>query len=159
MSLRFDFLFHHPQLVPQVIRWWHSVWADRMGDDFPALERQLRESLTTTGLPAHVIAFDKEEPIAVAALKLQELADLFPDRQYWLGSVFVVESQRGRHVASQLTQHIIDLATARGLPHLYLQTQNTSGGLYARLGWNALQKLTVRGEQTLLMIRHLEENG
>lgn len=159
MSLRFDYLLHHPHLVPLVIRWWHGVWADRMGDDFPALENQLTESLSSTGFPTHVIAFENEEPIAVAALKLQELADLFPDRQYWLGSVYVDEAKRGRNVASQITRHIIDLAVARGLPHLYLQTQNTSGGLYARLGWKALQELNVRGEQTLLMIKHLQGNG
>jgi len=159
VSLRFDFLSNCPDYVPLVIRWWHSVWADRMGSDFPALERQLKDSLSTTGFPIHALAFEGDEPIAVAAFKLHELEDLFPDRQYWLGSVYVTESRRGKQVASQMTRHIVDLARDRGLPHLYLQTQNTSGGLYARLGWKALQELNVHGEQTLLMIKHLEESG
>ncbi|MCG8414409.1 MAG: GNAT family N-acetyltransferase [Pseudomonadales bacterium] len=156
MSLEFQNLAHRPEYVPLVIRWWHSVWHDRMGSDFPSLEKQLRQSLTQQDFPVHMLAVNDDEPVAVAALKLHELEDLFPEKLYWLGSVFVAAEQRGHNLGSQITQCIVDLASERKLPHLYLQTQNLTGGLYTKLGWEPLQTLSVHGEQTLLMIKHLD---
>lgn len=156
MALQFSYLVDHPELVPTVIRWWHSVWEDRMGSDFDSLENQLRDALGHKDYPVHVLARVGEEPVAVAVLKLHELEDLFPENMYWLGSVFVAESWRGGKVGSRIAERVVDIARERGLPHLYLQTQNLGGGLYARLGWKPLQKLTVQGEETLLMIRNLK---
>lgn len=157
MSVQFTYLADQPELVPQIIRWWHSVWADRMGSDFDSLERQLTESLSKTDYPIHLVASVEGEPVAVAALKLQELADLFPDKQYWLGSVYVDEAWRGRKLASQITARVIELAREMELPHLYLQTQNVSGGLYAELGWRPVKQFSDQGEQTLLMVLPLSE--
>ncbi len=156
MSLQFANLADHPDLVPTVIRWWHSVWSDRMGPDLDSLERQLTESLSAEDYPVHVIALQDEQPVATAALKLHELEDLFPQNLYWLGSVFVTEQQRGARLGSRITEQIIQLARERQLPHLYLQTQNLSGGLYRQLGWEPLQTLTIKGEETLLMIKQLQ---
>jgi len=155
MSPQFAYLADYPELVPVIIRWWHSVWSDRMGNDFASLEQQLIESLSITGYPTHVLAMQEGQPVAVAALKLHELEDLFPQNMYRLGSVFVAERWRGAKLGSQVTERIVQIARERKLPHLYLQTQNLTGGLYARLGWKPLQKLTVEGEETLLMIRNL----
>lgn len=157
MLVQFTYLADHPELVPQVIRWWHTVWADRMGSDFDSLEQQLAASLNRTEFPIHVVASVEGEPVAVAALKLQELADLFPDNHYWLGSVYVDEAWRGKKIGSQVTTRVIELAREMGLPHLYLQTQNLSGGLYAELGWQPIQQLSVRGDPTLLMVLPLVE--
>ena len=157
MSLQFHNLAQQPDLVPLVIRWWHTVWADRMGSDFESLENQLRQSLQQPEFPVHMIATVDDEPVAVAALKLHELEDLFPEKNYWLGSVFVDEAWRGEKMGTRITQCIIDLAERRGLPHLYLQTQNLTGGLYTNLGWQPLQTLTIHEEETLLMVKHLEQ--
>lgn len=158
MSLQFQNLSDHPELVPVVIRWWHSVWADRMGSNFESLEEQLRSSLNEKDFPVHMLATLDDEPVAVAALKLHELEDMFPEKHYWLGSVFVDENWRGEKMGTKITQCIIDLAQRRELPHLYLQTQNLTGGLYAALGWEPLQTLNIKGEDTLLMIKQLEKN-
>ena len=156
MSLQFVNLADHQEFVPLVIQWWHSVWSDRMGSNFESLEEQLRQSLTEKEFPVHMLATVDDEPVAVAALKLHDLEDLFPEKNYWLGSVFVDENWRGEKLGTKITQCIIDLAERRDLPHLYLQTQNLSGGLYSSLGWEPLQTLTVQGEETLLMIKHLD---
>ena len=157
MPVQFSYLADQPELVPQVIRWWHTVWADRMGSDFESLEQQLADSLSKTEFPIHIIASIDAVPVAVAALKRQELVELFPDKQYWLGSVYVDENWRGRKLGSQITAHAIELAREKGLPHLYLQTQNLSGGLYTKLGWQAIEQLSVRGDPTLLMVLALSE--
>ena len=158
MSLQFAYLKDHPELVPTVIRWWHTVWSDRMGSDFADLEKQLRHTLDKANFPVHVLALTDGESVAVAALKLHELEDLFPENLYWLGSVFVAEPWRGNGFGAQITERIVEIAAERNLPHLYLQTQNPSGGLYAELGWQPLQQLTVMGEETLLMLRQLDSH-
>ena len=155
MTLQFEYLADRPECVPQVIAWWHTIWADRMGSDMPRLETQLTQSLGTEELPVHLLATDAGRPVGTAALKRQELADRYPDRQYWLGSVYVTPEYRGARIASQLAERVAALARQRGLPHLYLQTANLDGGLYARLGWRPLERFDYRGEPTLLMRREL----
>lgn len=156
MNLQFEYLAERPECVPQVIAWWLTVWADRMGTDTPRLEQQLRQSLGREALPVHLLATDAGRPVGTAALKRQELADLYPDRQYWLGSVYVAPEYRRGSIASQLAERVAGLARERELPHLYLQTVNLSGGLYARLGWRPVERFDYRGATTLLMLRELE---
>jgi len=116
--MKFEYLADYPDSVPQIISWWHTIWADRMGSDLAALEQQLLTSLSKDQLPLHIVATKAGQPIGTAALKLQELAGLFPDKQFWLGSVFVEESHRGSGIASDMTMKIVELARARELPHL-----------------------------------------
>ena len=68
MLVKFSYLADHPELVPQVISWWHTVLADRMGSDFDSLEQQLTDSLSKTEYPIHVIASVDAVTVAVAAL-------------------------------------------------------------------------------------------
>lgn len=154
MSIQIEYLADRPADVATVIDWWHSVWADRMGDREQAT-RQLAASLGKDELPIHVLATDAGKAVGTAALKVQELGELYPDRQYWLGSVFVDQAYRGAKLASQLSEFIADLARQRDLPHLHLQTIKPGGGLYARLGWEPIEEFDYRGERTLLMIRKL----
>lgn len=154
-KIQFEYLADRPECVPQVIAWWHTVWADRMGSDIPRLEAQLRQSLGRDELPVHLLATAAGRPVGTAVLKRQELADLYPDRQYWLGSVYVVPEYRHGRIASQLAERVIELAREQELPHLYLQTVNLNGGLYARLGWRPVERFDYRGETTLLMLREL----
>ena len=158
MALQFEYLVDHPDQVATVICWWQSVWADRMGTTEQA-EAILRDSLSKDELPVHVLAMLDGKPVGSAALKNQELAELYPDCKYWLGSVFVDEAYRGGKIASALSEHIADLARQRHLPHLYLQTLNSSGGLYAKLGWQAIEAFEYRGERSLLMCRQLNNQA
>lgn len=151
--MQFEYLADHPELVPQVIDWWHSTWADRMGSDFPALRQQLLAALSRDQLPLHILAMDGKKAIGTAALKLQELAELYPERQFWLGSVYVDRAHRGEKTASALSMKIVELAQARGIPHLYLQTIALDGGLYGRLGRKPVEQFSFRGTPTLLMCK------
>lgn len=153
--MEFEYLADHPGVVPKVIAWWRTEWGPRMGSDVESLESQLLDSLSKTQLPIHVLATINGEAVGTAVLKMQEVAELFPDYQYWLGSVFVAENYRGSHIASELSLKIIELARQKGLPHLYLQTQDLTGGLYARLGWEPVQEFNYKDEQTLLMMKKL----
>ena len=155
MNLEFEYLADRPELVELVIAWWGTVWQDRMGDVDEA-RAQLRASLGRDRLPVHILAMRDGEPIGTAALKLQELIELYPDRQFWLGSVYVKPEFRGAGVASELALRVIELARVMGLPHLHLQTIDTSGGLYYSLGWEPVERFISSDEDTLLMVKQLQ---
>ena len=151
MPIKFEYLIDRPQDVPLVIHWWHSVWADRMGSDLDKATEQLRSSLGKSDLPVHILATLEGEPVGTATLKLQEQEKRFPDKHFWLGGVFVAQEHRGGNIASELSMEVVAMAQSRGIPHLYLQTVNLSGGLYTKLGWQRLMQFDDAGQQTLLM--------
>ncbi|MEX0963261.1 MAG: GNAT family N-acetyltransferase [Pseudohongiellaceae bacterium] len=155
-TLEFEYLADRPELVPLVIDWWRTIWADRMGEDMELAIEQLRSSLSTTELPIHILALLEGRPVGTAALKSQELGELFPDYHFWLGSVFVEEQSRGRQIASRLSLQIVKMAEQLNLPHLYLQTIEPNGGLYAHLGWDGVREFSHKGEQALLMLKKLQ---
>jgi GNAT superfamily N-acetyltransferase len=127
-----------------------------LGFDLDRIEQQLARTLSKTELPVHLLAYLGEEPVGVAALKYQEMGTRYPDCYYWLGSVFVDPRYRGSKVASELTMQIVSLAKNMGLPHLYLQTSNLSGGLYASLGWQPVERFFYNNEEILLMLNTFE---
>ncbi len=154
-ELEFEYLADRREAVPLVIDWWRTIWADRMGNDASQAAEQLRSSLSKTQLPIHILATVDGRPVGTAALKAQEIGEVFPDYQYWLGSVFVEEGSRGRHIASRLSLQIEEIAKQMGLPHLYLQTIDLDGGLYADLGWERVEEFTHMNEHALLMLKKL----
>ncbi len=155
MHLKFSYLADRPELVPTIIDWWTTVWSDQIGSVEQA-EKILRDSLSTDALPVHILAWLDDELVGSAALKDQELAKLYPDNRFWLGSVFVAPAHRGNKIATALTNRVVELARERTLPHLYLQTVNLQGGLYAKLGWQAIEEFEYRGQRGLLMLRELD---
>ena len=137
-----------------VVDWWQEVWGDRMGD----LEAYTRHFMATLGghdLPLNILAVKEGKPIGTAALKDHEMREIYPDFHYWMGSVYVKPEYRGQGIAARLAGRIIELARQRRLPQIYLQTVDLSGGLYAALGWEPLDRLIYRGDETLVMVKHL----
>ncbi|MCB1671352.1 MAG: GNAT family N-acetyltransferase [Gammaproteobacteria bacterium] len=157
MKLEFENLADRPRDIPRVVAWWHTVWGERMGE-IEVFTDKLLATLGGEQLPLTLVAVANGEPVGTAALKDHEMLDVFPGYQYWMGSVYVRPEWRERGVASQLAGHIIELAGTRGLPHLYLQTVHPQGGLYARLGWEPVERLLYRGDETLVMKKSMTEN-
>ena len=93
--------------------------------------------------------------IGTAALKEHEMREVFPDYQYWMGSIFVTPRYRSKGIASLLSNQIVEMAIEHQLPQLYLQTTDITGGLYAKLGWNPLERLNYKNTDTLIMVKRL----
>ena len=154
-QIQFAFLADRPEDVPLVMKWWHSFWGDRMGN----LDTYTEQFLATLGkqeLPLDIVAIKDNQLVATAALKDHEMEEIFPGYQYWMGSIFVAPEYRGQGIARMLVKEIIRLAEQHRLPQLYLQTVDLTGGLYAQLGWQPVERLKYRGEETLVMIKNLE---
>lgn len=153
-AVAFAFLADHPELVPTVARWWFDEWP-KPGARLEDLVQRLTANLHKDAIPAQIIALDAGRVVGSAVLKQHELAERYPELEHWLGSVYVCETARGKGVASALCARVIDLALAFGLPALHLQTQDTTGGLYARLGWQTITRITSDGRDTLVMKKQL----
>ena len=153
--IHFEFLADRPADVPLVMNWWHSFWGDRMGN-LEAYTEQFLAKLGKQDLPLDIVAIKDNQPVGTAALKEHEMEEIYPDYQYWMGSVFVAPEFRGQGIARLLAEQIIRLARQHQLPQLYLQTVDLTGGLYSRLGWEPLDRLEYYGEQTLVMVKYLE---
>lgn len=153
-AVRFRLLIDEPDVLPTVSRWWFDQW----GHVNPSvtLEQQtedIRAAMSRDKVPVHVVALQDSEPVGVAMLKDHEMRDRYPDKRYWLGNVYVAEPWRGRGIAAQLAMKVVEIAAARGIPALHLQTLAPDGGLYAKLGWKPLEHVEHRGREVCVMVR------
>jgi GNAT superfamily N-acetyltransferase len=155
LKVEFEYLVDKQDQIPQVIQWWRSAWGDRMNDDDLVIAKEFSKSLGKTELPIDILAMVDGKAVGSAALKNQELIEVYPQYQSWLGSVFVDEAYRGQNIASQLSLRVVDMARERGLRQLYLQTQNLSGGIYKKLGWQEVERFNYFDEDGLLMVMTL----
>lgn len=157
MDLIFGFLADRPEAVPQIARWWFDEWGHlQPGDSIEALTARVRGLLNRDRLPIQIVALVDDEIVGVAVLKLHELFDLYPERDFWLGSVFVAPNFRGRGIGSALAMKIVEIAKSRGIQSLHLQTESLNGGLYAKLGWEKIEQIRHMGYDALVMVKHLE---
>lgn len=156
MRLRFEFLADRLEAIPLVTRWYLDEWGQRLGHDFGERVRmELREHLTRDSIPLTILAIYDTEIIGAAQLKHHELKEAFPDKEHWLGGVFVVPGYRGRGYGSQTVEHMAKIAPRLGVRTLYVQTELLDGGLYAHLGWIPFAVAKNCDIDVLVMERHL----
>ncbi len=145
MTIEHTLLSHTPALLPVVAQWYFSEWGMHvpglgLADECQRLEVFLHDA----ELPLLLIAMDQGEPVAAAQLKFHERAER-PEREHWLGGVYVQASHRGQGLAALLIDDLMARAAALGVREVYLQTQADDGGLYRRLGWEPLESVQHAG--------------
>ena len=151
----FDLLANHPEHVGLVAPWLFGEWGDAArGQSSEQLEAGLRSRISTNSLPMHLLAMKGGVPIGFAALKLHEMGE-FPQREHWLGSLFVLPEDRGLGIGGALIEEIVRRASERGVGLLSLQTERLDGGVYRHLGWVAVEKFRSRGDEVLIMERRI----
>jgi GNAT superfamily N-acetyltransferase len=156
MCLEFAYLVDRQDAVSQIARWWFDEWGHlRPGDSIEALTDRVRGLLNRDQLPIQIVAVWENEILGVAVLKLHEMFDLYPEKRFWLGDVFVAPEFRGRGVGSAISMKIVEIARFRGIPVIHLQTECLNGGLYAKLGWNRVEQVHYKGYDALVMAKQL----
>ncbi|MCF6435167.1 GNAT family N-acetyltransferase [Pseudoalteromonas sp. MMG022] len=149
------FLADKVEMKPLVAKWYFEQWGDIIENASIALfEQQLDEYLNRDCMPLIVVAVEGEEMIGVAQLKYREMS-IYPEREHWLGGVFVAPHWRGKKVAKALVDKVEQVATSFGIAELYLQTQALGGGLYKRVGWHCLERVTYSGVDVQVMSKRL----
>jgi predicted GNAT family N-acyltransferase len=150
------FLADRPDAVPTLARWYYNEWGHKEpGNSFEATCERLNGKLNRDIIPIPIIACESDGTVIGAAqLKFREM-DIFPEREVWLGGVYVAKGARGRGVGAALVSKVADLAKALKVPEVWLQTEALNGGLYARIGWVLVEKLQYKGENIAVMVRRL----
>ena len=151
----FSFLTEQPSSIPIIARWYFNEWGHMVaGNSYEATCQRIEQKLKAADLPIYLLAVEDSQVLGVAQLKVREM-DIYPDYEFWLGGVYVSPEARGRQIASQLCRRIIEIARGRSIDTLYLQTERLDGGLYAKLGWQAIEQTHYHGYDVVVMKRDL----
>ena len=119
---------------------------------------KLRGFLHRARVPLIVVAKVDGEVVGAAQLKFREM-DIYPDREHWLGGVYVLPTMRGKKIAEQIIARLVDIAEQLGVRELFLQTERLEGGLYGRLGWRPMEIVSYHGNQVRVMRRLLGDDS
>jgi predicted N-acetyltransferase YhbS len=106
----------------------------------------------------HLLALEGEAVVGFVALKLHEL-DSYPDREHWLGSLYVPVTKRGCGIGGALIEEVILRSRAHGVTLLSLQTERLDGGIYRRYGWEDVERTYSRGDEVLIMERRIRQEA
>jgi GNAT superfamily N-acetyltransferase len=156
MPVEFTFLADRVDAVPIISRWYFGEWGYLAQDNSIAQTRdRIEDYMNRDEIPFILVATNDNDLVAAAQLKYREMADMFPDKEHWLGGVYVAANHRGQGYGSQIIEQIVKMAPRYGVETLYLQTEALDGGLYARLGWTPYAQATNRGLDVLVMERQL----
>ncbi|MDZ7718823.1 MAG: GNAT family N-acetyltransferase [Balneolaceae bacterium] len=153
--MKFVFLADYPEALPIVAKWYYEQWGRQHGiDSVKRSEEILSDYFNRNTMPLLILALEKDEILGAIQLKFYEM-DIYPNREHWLGGVFVPEKHRGRKIARKLILHAMKIAKSHEVDILFLQTEKLDGGLYKRLGWKPVEKATYRGKEVLIMKKKL----
>ncbi|MGR5175125.1 GNAT family N-acetyltransferase [Vibrio parahaemolyticus] len=157
-SLTFDLLMDQLQFKPTIVNWYYDTWGKRDPNVSVRGYREKLDTLLASGDILHsVVAISEGKLVATAHIRRHEIPQ-YEDYEYWLGGVFVNSAARSQGTATKLVRHIIERARATGIARLYLQTEDLSGGLYARLGWKQLHQITNKGTEVIIMVKELDDD-
>jgi len=154
--MTFELLARCPEHAETVADWLCGEWGDSTPQSRNQLANALRARMSEEFLPMHLLALDAGEVVGFVALKLHEM-DSYPDREHWLGSLFVPGPERGRGIGGALIEEVILRSKVYGVTLLSLQTKRLDGGLYRRYGWEEVERTHSKGGRVLVMEREIDQ--
>ncbi len=156
MSVEFALLADRADAIPTIARWYFDEWGHLAeGDSIDRTRDRIGSYMNRDEIPFILVAINDNELVGAAQLKYREMAKMFPDKEHWLGGVYVAPSHRGQGYGFQIVEKIVSMAPRYGVETLHLQTEALDGGLYARLGWTASAQVTNHGLDVLVMEQRL----
>lgn len=153
--MEFEYLANHEYALPTIAEWYFKEWGHiQKGNSLEKTIERLQTYLNTDKIPLALLAIDSGKILGVAHIKFREM-DIFPEKEHWLGGVYVSEKHRGQNIAKQIIHRIISKAKQLDVKTLYLQTEDKSGGLYSELGWQPVEQVTYKGVNVLVMEKEI----
>ncbi|MEC9482741.1 MAG: GNAT family N-acetyltransferase [Halomonas sp.] len=142
--------------IETVAAWQQAAWGHLNPTlDFLGRCTEVRGECGPAGVPRVFVAMVEAHPVGTASL-IEDDMSTRPELTPWLASVFVLPEWRGRGIASRLVRRVEEEARQADVERFYLYTPDQQA-LYRRLGWQAFEDVSYRGEQVTLMYRTLEE--
>lgn len=153
--MKFVYLADLPEAIPVIAKWYFDQWGRQ--HEVKSLEESkemLTDYLNREKIPLMILAKKEKEILGAIQLKYYEM-DIYPQKEHWLGGVFVPEQHRGKKIAEKLVLEAAKVAMKLEVKTLFLQTEKLNGGLYKRLGWNLVEKTKYRNKPVLVMRKDL----
>jgi GNAT superfamily N-acetyltransferase len=152
-QLKLVFLADHPEAVPFIARWYFDEWGYLgAGSSADEVADKVRVYLNKDKFPLIILALEGAEPAGIVQLKYREM-DIYPEKEHWLGGVYVAAEHRGKGLAAKIINKALNVAKSLDVTTLHLQTQNLEGGLYKHLGWAPVEQVNYHGLDVLVMER------
>ncbi|MDA8020508.1 MAG: GNAT family N-acetyltransferase [Thermoanaerobaculia bacterium] len=156
--MEFSLLADHPAAAETVGRWYWDEWGQEAGESLDDSIARTASYTSRDGPPMIVLAQHGGEWLGAAQLKVREM-DIYPEFEFWLGGVYVPESARGRGLAAQLVDEVKSRARLADIDRLYLQTEDLTGGLYRRGGFQPIEEVAYKGVRVLVMTASVAGDG
>jgi GNAT superfamily N-acetyltransferase len=154
--MEFNYLIDRQEAIPIIAKWYFNEWGHRTEmtsvEDF---SMYLQNYLNRDKIPLVLLAMNRDTIIGAAQLKYREM-DIYPNKEHWIGGIFVPKQYREMKVATRLIEEIIAIAQSLDVCILHLQTEKLDGGLYSRLGWKPIDQLVYKGSEVLVMEKYLD---
>lgn len=144
-----DFLADHLDVIPTLTKWFRAQWADyfaNMSDE--EMTRDFLEDISRNSLPTRLVAFDADRVVGTIVLRKQETETMLED-QPELGGLYVMESYRGRGIATELVQAGMEVARQQGYETVSATTV-AAAGILERLGWKFIETVQYPDGEVLL---------
>ena len=149
--MQLDFLANNKHAIPIIAKWYFDEWGYLPEENsVQKVIQNLQSYLNTDKIPLMIIAKGGKEILGTAQLKYREMS-IYPEKEHWLGGVYVSKNHRGKRIAEKIILEIISNAKKFGVHELYLQTEKLNGGLYRRMGWKPIEQVNYRGINVLVM--------
>jgi len=110
--MEFVLLADRPRALATVAAWYLEQWGPLSpGETVASMSVKLQKYLNRDRIPLIVLAIEDDEVVGAAQLKLREM-DIYPEKEHWLGGVFVSPRHRGRQIGSRLAGKIAEIPLA-----------------------------------------------
>lgn len=143
------FLADYPDTIPTLAKWFRAQWPDYYADWSQAeLEQDFLSDTSRDQVPCRLVAFESGELTGTIILR-QNGSAMPPEFQPELGGLYVVQTHRGRGIATELVRSGMKVALDQGYEAVYATTV-AAAGILERLGWEFFKTITHEGEQLAL---------
>ncbi len=154
--MKLEYLADYQELLPTVAQWYFEEWGylseeKKLEQDIQRLQIYLNKDK----VPLMLLAIQDAELLGAAQLKFREMS-IYPEKEHWVGGVYVAKEHRGKGIARQILSELIAIAKSLKIETLYLQTEHLDGGLYGRMGWTPIEEVNYRGIDVLVMERSIK---
>ena len=132
------FLADHLHTIPTLVKWFRTQWSDYYADmSDEEMTQDFLEDISRTSIPTRLVAFEANEVVGTIVLRGSG-TETFPEHEPELGGLYVVETQRGHGIGTDLVQAGMKLARDQGYTAISATTVKAAG-ILERLGWEFIK--------------------
>ena len=94
--MELKYLADKKEVIPLLAQWYFDEWGYiEKGNTLNKVTEKLYDYLNTDKIPLIVVAVEGAEVLGAAQLKYREM-DIYPEKEHWLGGVYVSKKHRGQ---------------------------------------------------------------